>query len=117
MLLQAYIITEKCSGPDALEYFSERADENLADEMLTIFTVLEKCKITHGDCKATNFIISDNQVFIIDLDAMREHKSPKTFKKYFRKDLKRWMANWKEFPDTMKLFEEKFQQADLSKYL
>ena len=106
-LKQAYIITEKCDGPDALEYFLKNADVKLADQMVEIFKVFEKCQISHGDCKATNFIISHDKIFIIYLDAMKEHNDKEILIKYFKKDLKRWMANWQNSPDTKALFEEK----------
>ena len=117
LLKNAYIITEKKNGPDALDYFLENPDEGLADKVIEMFKGFEKCRITHGDCKATNFIISDRKVYIIDLDAMCEHKNSTTFKKYFRKDLMRWMANWSNSPQLTKIFKDKFEKADLLKYL
>lgn len=117
LLKNAYIITEKKNGPDALEYFQNNIDETLADKVIEMFKGFEKCMITHGDCKATNFIISDGGVYIIDLDAMCEHSNPGTFRKYFKKDLKRWMANWSNSPELTSLFKAKFEGADLLKYI
>jgi tRNA A-37 threonylcarbamoyl transferase component Bud32 len=113
----AYFITEKSHGIDALDYFNENLDESLADNFIEVFKGWERCRITHGDCKATNFLIENGQVVIIDLDAMKEHKNPDSFKKGFKKDLKRWMANWQEKPLLTKLFQDKFKAVNLSHYL
>ena len=70
-----------------------------------IFKVWNKCFIAHGDCKATNFILHNDQVYIIDLDAMQEMNKRENFEKFQRKDLKRWLKNW----DSHEMLKEKFK--------
>ena len=50
--------------------------------------------ISHGDLKATNFIYSNDKLYVLDLDAMTRHKGRASFHKSFRKDLDRFTTNW-----------------------
>jgi len=98
MVDHAYFIAEHIKGNDLLDVLSKNENKEetqlICQQMKDIFTVWKKCKIAHGDCKATNFIYHENEVYIIDLDAMQEMNSPTTFAKAHEKDLKRWMKNW-----------------------
>jgi tRNA A-37 threonylcarbamoyl transferase component Bud32 len=51
--------------------------------------------VSHGDTKASNFILKDGELMVLDLDAMKRHKSVGTFSEKFVKDLKRFQKNWK----------------------
>ena len=65
---------------------------------------LSESKISHGDMKATNFLMSEEGPVIIDLDAMREHKNRERFHRAFNKDMDRFMRNWADHPELAKQF-------------
>ncbi|NQZ60294.1 MAG: hypothetical protein HRT88_22825 [Lentisphaeraceae bacterium] len=114
----AYFIARFTKTIDALEYFTSKEfsfDEKLKmmDRVVEMFTVFKKCLIYHGDCKATNFLVLQDRLSIIDLDSMRELKDSKKFKKYFRRDLKRWFKNWEGDKELTKAFVDKFNAARL----
>ena len=79
-------------------------DEQLAGEFGEMIRKFSSSLISHGDFKATNFILSDNRLFVTDLDAVCKHRSKWRFEKAFNKDLDRFMQNWKKLPDIAPVF-------------
>ena len=65
---------------------------------MNILHKLSESQISHGDLKATNFLMSKSGPVMIDLDAMREHKNSQQFARAFKKDLERFMENWRDNP-------------------
>lgn len=98
MMKYAYFIAEHLPGKCLKETIESTNDKellkNIFSQIRDIFDIWKKCKIYHGDCKATNFILVDDKVFIIDLDAMQEFNRQENFARHHAKDLKRWMKNW-----------------------
>jgi tRNA A-37 threonylcarbamoyl transferase component Bud32 len=62
--------------------------------------------IGHGDTKASNFLVTQENVQIMDLDVMKKYKSNWVFHKAFKRDCKRFMKNWKDNPDISKTFQQ-----------
>ncbi|MFO7816428.1 MAG: lipopolysaccharide kinase InaA family protein [Desulfovibrionales bacterium] len=100
----AYYITEYMAGLDAYRWFnSENLERSDVQKVITQFTqILNKFHdslITHGDFKATNFIVSEDELVVTDLDAMQTHKRAGwRFRRKYRKDLRRLMQNWTDMP-------------------
>lgn len=61
--------------------------------------------ISHGDMKASNFVIKDDHLYVLDLDAMKQHGSAKAARPYVKKDRERFVRNW-----TDTVFEPAVQQ-------
>jgi aspartate/methionine/tyrosine aminotransferase len=62
---------EDLGGRDlASEVAASGCPDALADEVAGLFVLLKRSGITHGDTKATNFLIHEDRVHLIDLDAM-----------------------------------------------
>ncbi len=59
-----------------------------------LFNRLKDYSLTHGDMKATNLIVLDQQLCIIDLDAAKHHHSERTWVKANQKDWNRLILNW-----------------------
>ena len=51
-------------------------------------------RISHGDFKGTNLIVTDAGLNVIDLDAMTLHQDDKKLKKALTKDLARFLRNF-----------------------
>ena len=107
----SYILTEYIDGTDIYHLLnSYRAGEiDLIGIVKQFGELLRKfvfSSISHGDFKATNFILSDKKLFITDLDAVCKHRLKWRFQKAFRKDLDRLIQNWKNAPHIDALFRD-----------
>ncbi|MEH6357805.1 MAG: lipopolysaccharide kinase InaA family protein [Pseudomonadales bacterium] len=97
---KAYFITEHCDAKSALDVAgkvkeSPEALEALAKQFGRLFEVMKLLRISHGDFKATNFLVADDGLTVIDLDSMQLHASPQEHQKAFAKDHQRFMKNWR----------------------
>lgn len=103
---KAYFVTEYIEGPDALAFLKNQNQTNGEPEALAnLLQYLSSSRISHGDMKATNFLMGSDGPVIIDLDAMRQYKDPDQFQKAFNKDLDRFMKNWEDQPELASRFE------------
>ena len=110
----AYLITEYIEGVDALECLRNTKKPNGELEALAgILHELSESKISHGDLKATNFLMAEGGPVIIDLDAMREHKTQASFHRAFSKDLDRFMQNWQDQPEVASQFKGLLSQVNI----
>lgn len=96
----AYFITEYVEGENALKCLQALKNPNgELEALISILHDLSKSRISHGDLKATNFVMSDKGPVILDLDAMREHRNRESFRRAFRRDLDRFQQNWQDKPE------------------
>jgi serine/threonine-protein kinase RIO1 len=114
----AYFITDFADGIDAYNLLhsdkaKESKQEGLVKQFGEIIQMLADASITHGDFKATNFIITDDGLTIVDLDAMYEHRNKWNFRRAFRRDLRRFMDNWVDLPEVSKMFREELSGLEL----
>lgn len=95
---KAYFLSQFVDAPDVTEFFAQTRDKKARAEAVKsiceLFYKLYLLQISHGDMKATNIKMADNEPVLIDLDSMRQHST------YFRssvahlRDLHRFMQNW-----------------------
>ncbi len=107
---KAYFVSSYVEGNNAYHLIREQGakavhEQSMIDRFLALFQALSNGFFTHGDCKATNFIVTDNDIYITDLDAMRQHTHSRPFRRAIDKDLKRFMQNW-EGLEAYELFRE-----------
>jgi len=84
---------------------------------IELFEKMIQARLSHGDMKATNFIFSDAELYVIDLDSMIQHSNDANFAKAFRVDIQRFMRNWDELPDVKALFMKKLSTSTAAKFL
>lgn len=77
----------------------------LVTEMSDIFSHLKKHDLSHGDMKATNILLSNGKLYLIDLDAAHQHRYGFTLMRARRKDRRRFMKNWRDEPVIYKAFD------------
>ena len=110
---QAYFLAEYIDAPDVAQFFSACADKTArAETVKNISTLLYKLyllKISHGDMKATNIKIVDNQPVLIDLDSMIQHRFERWALNGHARDLRRFMQNWQETPALYNAFVKAFK--------
>lgn len=104
----AWFIAEKCPGLTLDAAITANPDLvlSLRTQLATLCEVLVCHRISHGDFKASNFIVNDGHLWLIDLDAVQIHGSEIRFAKAFRKDLERFMRNWNGQPGIYNAFYE-----------
>ena len=101
---QSYYISEYVEGQDLFSYAQQHLHDEtslraLCETMGSLLNQFHKARITHGDMKATNFIVSEKgNVTVIDLDSVVFHKSEKHFQRAWEKDMHRFMKNWETTP-------------------
>ncbi len=103
--IASYYIAVHCDGMLLNDALARNLDEKIMEKAVNVIHELETLKISHGDMKATNFIVKDNEVLVIDFDAMKMHDDEKTWKEANRKDRLRFRKNWLEIPKIMKVFD------------
>ena len=70
----------------------------LLDQVGRLLHQLAAARLSHGDFKATNFLLSSGRLYLLDLDGMRAHATSSAFERAFRKDLARLKRNWADLP-------------------
>ena len=103
----AYLLTEFIEGPDALDCLKSLEHPN--GELESLAEILRKLiavQISHGDLKATNFLMAEDGPVLIDLDGMTEHRNEESFKVAFSRDLRRFMENWEDYPQIRSEFSD-----------
>lgn len=108
---RAYIINQYVRGMPATQFFATNAPQGKKSKSViaqfdALFAAMANIRVSHGDFKATNFIVSGDQVMLIDLDHMRQHSRQKEFETAFNKDLARFWRNWNTLPKVTAAFKE-----------
>ena len=101
---EAYYLSEYVEGEEALHFLNRTpikapAWQLTLTQFKAIFAALKDYGIVHGDMKATNFIVTEKGVSVLDLDAMHQESDSRRFAKAAEKDLKRFAKNWKDDPE------------------
>lgn len=103
---RAYLISEYVEGPDAT-VLQERDDPSSdIASIVDLLKSLSAAGVTHGDLKASNFLLAREGAVIIDLDSMREHQDPAEKQKAEMKDLERFLKNWESSPRMAERFSD-----------
>ena len=111
----SYFISEYIDGPSCREYFKNKNisvyDKNrVASRIADMLSTLARFRISHGDMKATNFLVANDRVYLVDLDAMREYRTSMLFRRAYSRDIKRFFDNWANENDVRKMFEETIER-------
>lgn len=95
---RAYFLCEYIEGQDLGMAWKKQDLKISENEIVTLFGGLFKImgdyRISHGDMKSTNFLLQDEELYVLDLDSMVRNRSRESFKANFSKDLKRFRKNW-----------------------
>jgi len=107
---RAYLITEYLPGPTLDQVIASgdrdcRLKTAWLQKIGIMLQHMTSARLSHGDFKATNFLLANEEVFLIDLDGMKRHRSSVAFQRAFSKDLRRLEHNWR----TNKAVRKKFK--------
>jgi heptose I phosphotransferase len=111
-----YFLADEIGGENLFEWVGKHRDEpaelrRVAALVARLFAQLERMRITHGDMKASNLILTDDGLFLIDLDAMRQHRFRAGFDRAWRRDMARFAANWRDMPGVQEIMLEKTESV------
>lgn len=102
----AYLVLEDLGGMPLDDHVARHGlDDATADAVGRLFEALSRDGLTHRDTKASNFIVRDGTVALVDLDALRPARS----RRELAGDRNRFLANWGE--PVAARFEAAFERA------
>ena len=115
---RAWYLSEFVAGDAASSLCGQHKTGELArtsagQQVTHLLAQLALSSLSHGDMKATNFILSQQGAVVIDLDAMQRHVAPQSFRRAQRRDLARFMRNWEDCPETKAMFAEMMRNKNL----
>lgn len=111
-----YFLAEDVAGISLIDWVAEHQGEpdevrRVAVMVGMLFAQLRRLQISHGDMKAANFILSDDKLFVIDLDSMRLHRYRVAFERAWRRDMVRFDANWQDKQRVLEIMREEIEAA------
>ena len=103
----AYLVMED-GGSRSLDVVvaEQGTSGSLVNGVVEALAGLRESGLVHGDTKASNFLLADGQICLIDLDAMTEGV-------HHERDLKRFLANWDALPEARARFVDALQAAGM----
>ena len=101
-----WLVTRMAEGDLLSDYVKDlETAQRVLPNVQAFFDAMKQGRFSHGDCKATNFIVSPSgELQVIDLDSSVFHKCGTSFEKAYKKDKARFLKNWPE--DIKKFFSE-----------
>ena len=92
LLWNSYLITEYVNGPMLYNFrrdgnVTEKENATVNQQVLEMLDNLGKYKISHGDLKHSNILVTNKGPMIPDLDGMKVHKSSLMYKVRKAKDM------------------------------
>jgi tRNA A-37 threonylcarbamoyl transferase component Bud32 len=96
LVWKSYLVTEFIEGQN-LDCFLR--DDNISNQQKTTaikqvvkqLEMLQKCRLTHGDFKHTNILITDNGPVLTDLDGMKSYSSNLIYHRRQTRDVARFL--------------------------
>ncbi|MGD8266784.1 MAG: lipopolysaccharide kinase InaA family protein [Desulfobacterales bacterium] len=79
----------------------------------TLLARLAAARISHGDLKATNLIVHDGEITLVDLDGLRVFRRSRSFGRQFRKDCHRLLRNWQRHPTIYDALRQRLPHPEL----
>ena len=117
----SWYLSELVVGPSCLDHLPTIDDETVqAQRLEQIIDTLKKIwsrHITHGDLKGDNILLLQDQVVLLDLDAMKQHEDEEAARRHIGKDVERFLLNWKKdrpHPALYELTRRKLSEAGFS---
>tara|TARA_Y100001960_G_scaffold332324_1_gene432427 strand:+ start:8859 stop:9590 length:732 start_codon:yes stop_codon:yes gene_type:complete len=89
-------------------------EEKVIEQIIETLSFLWKHDISHGDTKNSNFLLFEDEIFVIDLDGMKQHKSAQDSAPSIRKDIARFLRNYRDKPELFNIASKKIRRAGFS---
>ncbi len=116
LMERAYLLMEQVEGETLDKVDPQRitSSESLIPQAFARrWQELEALCATHGDMKASNFIVSpEGHLALIDLDGLKFDRTENDHQRRREKDMKRFMRNWEQTPELAKIFRNALVEAE-----
>jgi tRNA A-37 threonylcarbamoyl transferase component Bud32 len=104
---RSYFLAAFVEGPDIAEVYADASltevrKKQVAGKVANLLRKLYLLKLEHGDLKASNLKLVDDEPLVLDLDAMKQHRCAWWFRKKHARDLRRFLKNWQNAPDILR---------------
>ncbi|MGI9311676.1 MAG: lipopolysaccharide kinase InaA family protein, partial [bacterium] len=76
-----------------------------------LFEGMRLARICHGDFKASNLLVTERGIALLDLDSMKEAPTLADMDEFARKDRRRFLKNWRDQPEQMEAFVGVFESG------
>jgi serine/threonine protein kinase len=95
LIWKSYLVTEYVEGQKLYNFLrddniTEQRRLNEIQRVMKLLDKLWKYRITHGDLKHTNILVTENGPVLTDLDGMKVHKCETSFRVFRAKDTSRF---------------------------
>jgi len=95
LIWKSYFVTEFIEGPSLYHYMRDESispekRKTAVQEVKKLLDRMAKYRVTHGDLKHTNILITENGPVLTDLDSMKFHKFNITFRTGRDRDILRF---------------------------
>ena len=70
--------------------------EQMLSTMVQNLVRMRKHRLSHGDMKPPNLLITPDKTVLLDLDGVRQHTDPKACERALAKDTARWIRWWEK---------------------
>lgn len=91
----AYLVLDHVPGTPLADVVRQRGfDGDVVRAVAALVRDLRSARLSHGDMKASNFVVQGDRLCVLDLDAARFHRSARRFARRHRRDLDRLLDNW-----------------------
>ncbi len=94
--------------------YSDEKKRRVADKIAGILRRLERERISHGDLKGGNVLVVGEEVYLADLDCMKRYRCDLTFRRAWRRDIRRFLHTWDHRPDIQELMRGALGRAGVS---
>ena len=116
---RAYLLTDYLGGQDIIARFQPYLDSSPPDADLLaldrLFNALLRERISHGDFKGYNVFWDElhggGSWSLIDLDAMQQHRSLRSFAAAYTRDRARFLRNWPVNSPLHRLLDKRLPQV------
>ena len=78
-----------------------------------LFEVFQNHDLSHGDMKATNLLVHDDDLVVIDLDSAKQHRWKLFHLRALRRDKARFLKNWNDRPLLYRHLERELEHIGL----
>ena len=115
----AWLISEYCGEQDIIARLAACQNDGVAAEaeivaLVELLSALIREKISHGDLKGHNILWHQQRCYLIDLDAMQQHRSMRSFARAYNKDRTRLLRNWPQGSPLHTLLDQRLPQLSNS---
>ncbi len=79
---------------------------SIQEKISSLFEIFRDHELSHGDMKATNLLVCDDDLVVIDLDSARQHRWKFFHRIALRRDKARFLENWDDQPSLYRHLEQ-----------